>query len=64
MARNLDSQTGEKGPLHGIPVSLKEAFDLEGNDSTAGMSPWLGNLKEKDAVLVQVGVLWCLLGEI
>jgi len=50
----LDKQTGKKGPLHGIPVSLKEPFDLVGNDSTAGMGPWLGNMKEKDAVLVQV----------
>lgn len=58
-AQSLDEQTGKKRPLHGIPVSLKEAFNLAGNDSTAGMGPFIGILRDTDAVLVQVG-LWSL----
>lgn len=39
-ARDLDehlSRTGQVvGPLHGIPVSIKDRFDIEGLDSTVG----------------------------
>ncbi|KAJ5124926.1 uncharacterized protein N7515_008751 [Penicillium bovifimosum] len=42
-ARELDeylAQTGELvGPLHGIPVSVKDRFDVEGFDTTIG---WVG----------------------
>ena len=27
----------ERGPLHGVPVSVKECYDLAGTYSTAGM---------------------------
>lgn len=41
-ARELDEylgRTGEAvGPLHGIPVSVKDRFDVEGLDTTVGMS--------------------------
>jgi amidase len=40
-ARELDEylrRTGEViGPLHGIPVSVKDRFDIEGLDTTIGM---------------------------
>jgi amidase len=40
-ARELDQillHTGEVvGPLHGIPVSVKDRFDVEGVDTTVGM---------------------------
>lgn len=40
-ARELDehlSRTGEVvGPLHGIPVSIKDRFEIEGLDTTVGM---------------------------
>ncbi|KAJ5766226.1 uncharacterized protein N7511_003842 [Penicillium nucicola] len=42
-AKNLDeilARTGEViGPLHGIPVSVKDRFDVEGVDTTVG---WVG----------------------
>ncbi|KAJ5966981.1 hypothetical protein N7501_003229 [Penicillium viridicatum] len=42
-ARELDShllRTGEViGPLHGVPVSVKDRFDVEGFDTTVG---WVG----------------------
>lgn len=40
-AQELDehlARTGETvGPLHGIPVSIKDRFDIEGLDTTVGM---------------------------
>lgn len=40
-AKELDehlSRTGEVvGPLHGLPVSVKDRFDVEGYDTTVGM---------------------------
>jgi amidase len=40
-ARDLDEilrRTGEVvGPLHGVPVSVKDRFDVEGVDTTVGM---------------------------
>lgn len=42
-ARELDeylAKTGRVvGPLHGLPVSIKDRFDIEGVDSTVGMFP-------------------------
>lgn len=41
-AKALDAHlaaTGKlKGPLHGLPISIKDGFDLEGVDTTLGMS--------------------------
>lgn len=43
-ARKLDNylmRTGEVvGPLHGIPVSVKDRFDVEGFDTTVGSFSW------------------------
>lgn len=45
-AQELDSQlltNGGKpvGPLHGLPVSIKDRFDVEGLDTTVGVFPYL-----------------------
>jgi amidase len=40
-AKELDvkyKETGPVGPLHGIPVSFKDNFDIEGLDTTIGES--------------------------
>ncbi|KAJ5781165.1 hypothetical protein N7457_006325 [Penicillium paradoxum] len=57
-ARELDEhllRTGEVvGPLHGIPVSVKDRFDVEGFDTTVG---WVGltNIPAKsDSSIVQL----------
>ena len=41
-----------KGPLHGIPVSVKECFDLAGKATTLGIPKRLGTRAAEDAALV------------
>lgn len=38
------------GPLHGVPISLKDQFNLEGIDSSIGYASLVGHPKEKDDV--------------
>ncbi|EXJ69725.1 uncharacterized protein A1O5_06796 [Cladophialophora psammophila CBS 110553] len=41
--------TATIGPLHGLPVSLKDQFHVKGNDTTMGYVEWIGsNLGIKD----------------
>ena len=42
LARALDSVPPEdRGPLHGLPVSVKECFVIKGYDTTGGLSCFL-----------------------
>ncbi|KAL2365158.1 hypothetical protein RJZ56_001878 [Blastomyces dermatitidis] len=43
-----------KGPLHGIPVTLKDQFDLKGVDSTLGYVGRSFSPAAEDAALVQI----------
>ena len=36
-----DHGTG-KGPLHGLPISLKDQFHVKGYDTTMGYVGWIG----------------------
>lgn len=45
---------GQRGPLHGIPISLKEACGLEGLDCTAGFGELVDIPLKKDSNLVKV----------
>ena len=31
-----------KGPLHGLPISLKDQFHVQGYDTTMGYIGWIG----------------------
>ena len=57
-ARELDAYQAEygklKGPLHGIPVSLKDQFNIQGLDSTLGYVGRSFSPAASDCVLVQV----------
>ncbi|KAL4871987.1 hypothetical protein BDV12DRAFT_183279 [Aspergillus spectabilis] len=57
-ARELDrelSETGKlKGPLHGVPVTVKDQFDVKGYDSTIGYVGRSFAPAAEDAVLVQM----------
>ncbi|HRH85968.1 MAG TPA: amidase [Rubrivivax sp.] len=41
------------GPLHGLPMTVKESFDLEGQPTTWGNVPRKGHVAGADAVAVQ-----------
>ncbi len=54
-ARAADSAVarGETwGPLHGVPMTVKESFDLAGLPSTWGNPPWKDRIATSNAVLV------------
>src|SRR4030095_158525 len=40
------------GPLHGVPITIKESFDLAGTPTTAGLSHRSGHRAGTDAVVV------------
>ena len=49
-------QTGQTiGPLHGLPISLQDRFNVEGLESACGYVSWLGDQKDgaSEGVLVK-----------
>ncbi|KAJ7631228.1 general amidase [Roridomyces roridus] len=57
-AKELDEhleKTGTvAGPLHGLPISLKDQISIKGIDSTMGYVSWIGKPAEKNSVLVDI----------
>lgn len=54
-AKELDKLTREKkilGPLHGIPISVKDTFQIRGCDTSIGIASLVGRPAEKNAVIV------------
>jgi amidase len=58
MAKGLDdhlNKTGQlKGPLHGLPISLKDNFNIKGKDSTVGFTSLVNDPAEYNATLVDI----------
>jgi amidase len=56
-AKELDehlARTGKPvGPLHGLPISLKDSFDIKGEDTTLGWVGLIGKPAPGDGVAVQ-----------
>ncbi|GAA6018594.1 hypothetical protein JCM8202_000574 [Rhodotorula sphaerocarpa] len=54
-AKELDeilAKTGQVvGPLHGVPVSLKDQFDIKGTELTQGYGAYLGRISQRDSAL-------------
>ncbi len=42
------------GPLHGLPISLQDRFNIDGLESACGYVSWLGNKKDADSESVLV----------
>ncbi|KAI0075922.1 general amidase [Panus rudis PR-1116 ss-1] len=42
------------GPLHGLPISLKDQFCLKGLETIMGYASWIGQYAERDSVLVEI----------
>lgn len=42
-----------RGPLDGVPVTVKECFDIAGHDTTLGLPSWRGRTAVSDAAMVQ-----------
>ncbi|XP_033761931.1 fatty-acid amide hydrolase 1-like [Pecten maximus] len=54
LALERDMSTRKKGPLHGIPISVKENYCLEGYDCTGGMSSFLDLCVTEENTLIKV----------
>jgi aspartyl-tRNA(Asn)/glutamyl-tRNA(Gln) amidotransferase subunit A len=51
---DAESESGRtRGPLHGMPVAVKELFDVEGADNSYGSEARPGKIAENDAVVVE-----------
>jgi amidase len=44
---------GPRGPLHGLPITVKDAYETAGMRSTAGAKPWANHVPAHNAVAVQ-----------
>lgn len=57
-AKELDQfmkQNGKvKGPLHGLPISVKEHIGMKGLTHNAGFAAWVDDIAEEDAALLTV----------
>ncbi len=42
----------DRGPLHGIPIGIKDVYDIEGQITGAGVSDWSNTPAKEDAWLV------------
>ncbi len=55
-ARALDEElkTGnDRGPLHGIPIGIKDIFDVKGLPTACGAKRWVDRVVEEDATAVE-----------
>jgi len=43
-----------KGPLHGLPISVKEHIYVAGTPATSGFIAWADNIGKSDALIIQV----------
>ena len=46
-----------RGPLHGLPIALKDLLHIEGRQTTAGSKSWLGRRSDDTATTVSTRLL-------
>jgi aspartyl-tRNA(Asn)/glutamyl-tRNA(Gln) amidotransferase subunit A len=52
-AADLEREAGvNRGPLHGLPVALKDLLEMEGRQTTAGSCSWRGRISDHTATCV------------
>ena len=53
------------GPLHGLPISLKDTFRIDGVESSVGYIAWLGKKETRDTesevvkIMREAGPVFC-----
>ena len=52
-ARQRDAQHEARGPLHGVPVTIKDSFDIEGLSTLCGSKFRIGHLGARNATAVE-----------
>ena len=54
VAADLERQANfVRGPLHGLPIAIKDLFHIEGRQATAGSKSWLGRRSTTTATCVK-----------
>ncbi|KAK4689574.1 amidase, partial [Tremellales sp. Uapishka_1] len=53
-AAALDACSTPQGALFGCPISLKDQFQLEGKECNMGIVGWIGDISDKNSVLVDI----------
>jgi fatty acid amide hydrolase len=53
LADILLDQGKRKGPLHGVPITIKESFFMKGTATTAGLDKYKNRIDEEDGWIVQ-----------
>ncbi len=51
-ARAMDSSGGQGGALKGVPMTVKESYDVAGLKTTWGFPPWKDMVREQDSDVV------------
>ena len=52
-AADLERKAGfARGPLHGVPIAIKDLFHIKGRQTTAGSKSWLGRISTETALCV------------
>ncbi|KAI0761173.1 general amidase [Trametes elegans] len=50
----LRTQGKPMGPLHGLPISLKDQFCIKGLETIMGYAGWIGRVADRDSVVVEI----------
>ncbi|RDW78048.1 amidase-1 [Coleophoma crateriformis] len=57
-AKELDASFAEKGKpsgaLFGMPISLKDQFQIKGTECNMGVASWIGQISKENSVLVDI----------